>query len=187
MAGHCDEARGRVLEGARSLFLHYGFRRTTMSDIAREAGMSRPTLYTLFANKQEVFAAVVERRTGEIARDLERRLAETSAIEDMLDAAFELVAINAYKKRRETPFGREVFALAAEVTGELLEEAHERFIQVLAAGLEAREACPAGLPPRRLAALVITSARGLSDHARDLDELRALLADLKILVTGAER
>ena len=37
----------------------YGVRRTTMSDIATAAGISRQTLYSSYANKEEVLAAAI--------------------------------------------------------------------------------------------------------------------------------
>ena len=51
--------RERVADAALIVFQRYGFARTTMSDIAEAVGMSRPALYLLFPNKEEIFAAAV--------------------------------------------------------------------------------------------------------------------------------
>lgn len=37
-----------------------GFEKTTMSDIAKQAGVSRPTLYKHFANKLDIFFAAID-------------------------------------------------------------------------------------------------------------------------------
>jgi AcrR family transcriptional regulator len=50
----------RVLEAALRVFARYGFRRTSMADVAAEAGVSRPALYQWFANKEALFRAVGE-------------------------------------------------------------------------------------------------------------------------------
>ena len=52
--------RRRVVETATGIFLRYGYARTTMADIAQAAGLSRPTLYLTFPDKEGVFQAVIE-------------------------------------------------------------------------------------------------------------------------------
>ena len=43
------------------LFLRFGYRKTSMDDIARAAGVSRQALYLWFPNKEALFCAVVDR------------------------------------------------------------------------------------------------------------------------------
>ncbi|WP_149589739.1 TetR/AcrR family transcriptional regulator [Tabrizicola flagellatus] len=54
--------RGRkfdqVLEGARKIFLRDGFERASVDDIAREAGVSKATIYAYFPDKQLLFLEV---------------------------------------------------------------------------------------------------------------------------------
>jgi len=47
-----------ILDAALRRFSHYGYRRTSMDDIAREAELSRTALYQHFANKEEIFRAL---------------------------------------------------------------------------------------------------------------------------------
>jgi AcrR family transcriptional regulator len=55
-----DSAKARqIIEGARAIFLAQGFDAASMSDIARAAGVSKGTLYVYFANKEELFQAIV--------------------------------------------------------------------------------------------------------------------------------
>src|SRR5262249_14181623 len=56
-----DNAKRRqIVDGARSVFLARGFDAASMGDIAKEAGVSKGTLYVYFKNKEELFAAIVE-------------------------------------------------------------------------------------------------------------------------------
>src|SRR3974390_139978 len=56
-----DSAKRRqIVEGARQIFLSQGFDAASMNDIARTAGVSKGTLYVYFADKEELFAAIVE-------------------------------------------------------------------------------------------------------------------------------
>jgi AcrR family transcriptional regulator len=52
-------SRHRILMGAARATARYGTRKTTMSDIAREAGVAKATLYNHFRTKQEVYDALV--------------------------------------------------------------------------------------------------------------------------------
>jgi len=51
--------RRQIVEGARSIFLARGFDAASMADIAKEAGVSKGTLYVYFKNKEELFAEIV--------------------------------------------------------------------------------------------------------------------------------
>lgn len=53
-----DDKRGTILESALTVFFTYGFKKTSMDDIAKEAGVSRPALYQLFKNKTDIFRAL---------------------------------------------------------------------------------------------------------------------------------
>ncbi|WP_084526426.1 TetR/AcrR family transcriptional regulator [Nocardia vaccinii] len=51
--------REQVLAAALDTFVRYGYRKTSMEDVARAADISRPGLYLLFGSKQELFTAAV--------------------------------------------------------------------------------------------------------------------------------
>ena len=53
-----DEKRDAMLLGAHTQFRIYGYRKTSMEDIARELGISRASLYSYFENKDEIFRSV---------------------------------------------------------------------------------------------------------------------------------
>jgi AcrR family transcriptional regulator len=55
------ERRAALVEAAESLFLAQGYGATSMDDVAQAVGMSKKTLYQLFASKEALFEAVVER------------------------------------------------------------------------------------------------------------------------------
>lgn len=57
---HMSELRDKILIGAESLFLRYGFKSITMDDVARELGVSKKTLYQFFVDKQDLVNQCVE-------------------------------------------------------------------------------------------------------------------------------
>jgi AcrR family transcriptional regulator len=54
-----DPIREEILNGARDLFERFGFKKTTMEDIARQIGKSKSALYYYYKTKEEIFEAVV--------------------------------------------------------------------------------------------------------------------------------
>ncbi|WP_444454979.1 TetR/AcrR family transcriptional regulator [Rhodobacter capsulatus] len=61
----------QVLEGARKVFLRDGFEGASVDDIAREAGVSKATLYSYFPDKRLLFMAIA---TGECQRQADEAL-----------------------------------------------------------------------------------------------------------------
>lgn len=47
----------QIQAAAEKLFLHYGFRKTSVDQIAREAGIGKGTIYNYFRNKEELFGS----------------------------------------------------------------------------------------------------------------------------------
>lgn len=76
------EMARRILDTAYALFLDFGFRRTTMEDVARRLGTSRITLYRHFGDKDALFQAVVIRECRRTMRAIQEQLASVAAPED---------------------------------------------------------------------------------------------------------
>lgn len=53
------QKRLAVLQAARRLFLDKGYDGTSMDDVATEAGVSKPTVYRYFADKERMFTEIV--------------------------------------------------------------------------------------------------------------------------------
>src|SRR6476661_6012028 len=52
--------RAQIIDGARRVFLAQGFDAASMGAIAREASVSKGTLYVYFKSKEELFETIVE-------------------------------------------------------------------------------------------------------------------------------
>ncbi|MBA2125168.1 TetR family transcriptional regulator [Hyphomicrobium methylovorum] len=67
-AGTDPAKRRQILEGAGRMFSTLGFDGTSMSDVAREAQVSKATLYVYFQDKEHLFTAIcAERRDRNIS------------------------------------------------------------------------------------------------------------------------
>jgi AcrR family transcriptional regulator len=83
-------ATRRVVATARRQFLSQGFRRVTMDELADELGMSKKTLYGLFASKTALVEAVILDKFRCVESDLRRITAASRG--DVLGALRRLVA-----------------------------------------------------------------------------------------------
>lgn len=73
----------QVLEGARTVFLRDGFEGASVDDIAREAGVSKATLYSYFPDKRLLFVEVAK---VECASQSDAAIAQVGATGDIREA-----------------------------------------------------------------------------------------------------
>src|ERR687894_2377279 len=64
-----SERRARILDAAERCFVRAGFHRTTMQDVAAEAGMSPGNLYRYFRSKDVIVAGLAERDRARVMAD----------------------------------------------------------------------------------------------------------------------
>lgn len=101
-----DPKRQLIVHHAREHFVSVGYAATRVEPIAREAGVSTATLYTLFSGKAALFMAVIE----DAAEDFARQMAGVRAIEG--DARSTLTSFaEAYAAFMGDPFVRSIFRL----------------------------------------------------------------------------
>src|SRR5579862_3182790 len=127
--GAKESTRDLILDATDRIMARYGFRKMTRDDLAREAGVSKRTIYLHFANKEDVGLSSIGRvvegvhnQLGALARSdgrpseklrqmlIVRVMGRIESIKDYyqsLDELFEVVR-PAYMARRKTYFVREV-------------------------------------------------------------------------------
>jgi len=64
----------RILDAAAELILRWGYRKTTIDDIARQAGVAKGTIYLHWKTREELFAALIKREKVEVAEDIKQRI-----------------------------------------------------------------------------------------------------------------
>ncbi len=69
-----QERAERILDTAARLFVRYGYDKTTVDEIAREAGVAKGTLYLYWPSKEVLAEALLYREVRRVAEDFLRRL-----------------------------------------------------------------------------------------------------------------
>ena len=124
--------RQRLLRSAGALFSRWGFDKTSMDEIAREAGISKGTVYLEFPNKDALFKAVLHWEFARYAEDWLRRFEQDDAnwnFARMVQHSLAAVAANPFIKalmmRDQRIFGsflrrdKELFGMAVSMRAEL--------------------------------------------------------------------
>lgn len=96
----------QVLEGARTVFLRDGFEGASVDDIAREAGVSKATLYSYFPDKRMLFVEVARRECRRQADEALELVTKTAAPDRVLAEAARRI-IDFFLSE----FGRRVFRI----------------------------------------------------------------------------
>jgi AcrR family transcriptional regulator len=80
---HQDIKREKILEASYQRFLHYGYSKTTMNEIAGDLSMSKALLYYYFPDKSQLYIAVMRKLANEYIKGLEDN---TDAFNSLKDA-----------------------------------------------------------------------------------------------------
>ncbi|HEY0713870.1 MAG TPA: TetR/AcrR family transcriptional regulator [Polyangia bacterium] len=159
-----DARRRAILDAAVNVFVRYGFRKTSMEEVARAAQVSRQGLYLHFATKEDLFREGVQHTLSQSLA------AATAALRDpKLDLEARLLgAFDAMIGRYVGMSGASATDLAetaSALLGPILQEHEERFAEAVARTLSAGKLAAAyksaGLTARELADVFAAVARGL--------------------------
>ena len=103
------ETKTRIVEAALKAFRQFGIQRTTMSDIAKEAGLSRQTLYSTLGSKEEIVAETIGFVTRQTLERIKERLAECRSLNEQLDVYFEENVIIPFEYIQSDPGARDIW------------------------------------------------------------------------------
>ena len=81
-----EEVRTHIVGIARRIFTRYGFRKTTMEEIASASQMGKSSIYYYFKSKEDIFRAVVEFEAIMLKERLNRIISKDSSPTERLKA-----------------------------------------------------------------------------------------------------
>mgnify|MGYP001795374529 CR=1 FL=1 len=178
------EKRQSIIEAAKACFLNYGFKRTSMADIAEQVGISRPALYTHFENKEAIFRALSEQLHQASLKQAQAALREKGKIGDSLLAAFEYRSVELFALVCDSAHGEELMDINSKVAADVFREAKQEFVEMLTQALQ--EAQSNGeiqlenldINTRQAAELLVNAASGLKEAVSTAEDYRLSLGRL---------
>lgn len=88
----------KVLEAAMQLFWEKGYEATSLSDLTARMGIQRPSIYSTFGDKKELFEAALRRYTTSRAANIRARLQSHVSVKQAFATFFEEVIQAEYMK-----------------------------------------------------------------------------------------
>ena len=181
-----SDSEPKLIQAAIETFARYGFRRTTMGDIAKTAGLSRQTLYASYSNKEEILAAAIEALGHETLANLEVQWATASDVAEVLAIFCEQITVKEFEMIRNMPDAED---LISGLTGES-KAALGRVQASYSAALSDKLRTVSEIDAKSAAVMAeffVLAAKGLKHVAEDTDHLRnqlSLLSSAAILRMG---
>jgi AcrR family transcriptional regulator len=176
-----DDARERILAAAERCIDRHGIRKTTMDDVACEVGLSRPSVYRYFADRDDLLIELITRHARALIDRARKSIARQSSLSDRI---VESVIYTAEHARRD-PLTRHVIdpdasslgrRMIASGTTEMMRA--EMWDPVLDAAVANNE-LPPGLPRSDihlwLGNVTLMVMRGLEDGDGDVRRYRSIL------------
>ena len=186
-----DEKQARILDAAVSVFAIYGYRRASMEDIAREAGMSRAALYQYFRNKEDILVHGIQSYFDATEIAMKQELTPGRNLFEALLLGCEAQAGEAAKMLFNSPHGAEFLSLKSAMPGDVSARGVARIARVWADWLDeeaaaGRVALPEG-GAAEVAEAIVAGQHGQKEAARDYDDYRARLRVFADLMARALR
>jgi AcrR family transcriptional regulator len=189
--GDAESRRAAILDAALRVFGQYGYRRTSMEDIARETGIGKGTIYLSFAGKEEVFQALSQRLAQRMLADAQAASRRPGTTANKL-AAMNTAWFGTYADTiRRSPHAAELLDAKHRLSADVVAEAASRYKRLVrdvlteAAGAGELDLESAGLTADTAAELLIASARGLQSSAASPAAYRRYLKALvRVMVAG---
>ena len=148
-----------------------------MAAIADEAGFAKATIYAYFADKDDVFRAVAASVAERLIAAVDGGLAGSGSTGMRLVAALRAKDTLVYKLVTASSHAGELFEARDRLVRSLFSDTDNRILERVAAALaDGRER---GLPPARLARILVRASRGLAARA---ESANALGKDIEFLV-----
>ena len=176
-----------IINAAIQVFMRYGIRRTTMNDIASEAGLVRQTLYTAYSSKDEVLCAAIRYFADQSLSAIRKGWEGAENLGEKLDIYFEHAIIASFAIVRSSPDADDMISGYNAAGKAEIARAQERKKAAIAEILDPHESGirDAGLSVDQLADYIQSASMGVRNSARTELHLRSLLAALKTTVLSA--
>jgi AcrR family transcriptional regulator len=170
--------RNRILEGALTVFLAYGYQRTTMDDIARAAEMSRPSLYLQFRNKADIYRAIAADIMDQSVLAAERAAAGPGDLAERLSGLIEDAVFSLHERLAGSPHAADIMDmknnLAADLVGRWKDGLCRAIVGAIAeeVALTGVDLAARDLSPPLLASLMMDGLEGMKLRIPDPQQQR---------------
>lgn len=181
------EKKHKIIEAAHSVFLRYGYKRVTMNDIAEAAEISRPAIYLLFPNKEEVFKSVIKHMAETNLNEIRKGIATLSSPEKKLKFAFEIWAVRPFELIKSSPDASELTYFGHQFSREVFDKIGAAFEMELVSIIEPhmKSNTHSPLSAKKTAQIMRGAIRGFKEMSHNSSDLRQMIKDFLDIILSA--
>jgi AcrR family transcriptional regulator len=175
-----DQKTIEILTAGWAMFARYGFAKTTMSDIAKEAGIARQTLYNAFPSKEEVLRAVVRHAGEQSLSAVTDEWTRSQSLEEKLAAFHTHGPINWFEAMVIAPDWGELMDGLHRASSEELRTLEETWVAELTNLFDdhAKANGQTETSPEELARFFYTTSKNAKHGVQNVAELKARLVTI---------
>lgn len=178
-----------LVETAFRRFAHYGIKKTSMAEIAKDAGVSRQTLYNAFKNKEDLLFAAMLGYANSAHDGIVSGCGKDIGLEARLDVLFDLLVQKPFDAMQLAPHIDEIVQASEqfdETQKTLVEEIYYAGIREALAPYSAQIQA-AGLELMPLVVFIKSSFRQIKSEAENSAQLVEMFQPLRLLLLNTLR
>lgn len=86
-----EDKKTMIADSFQRHYFHFGYRKTTLDEIAKDCGISKKTIYTFFSNKEDVYYYIVSRNAHKYCIKMGKKLRLKITIFEKLKMLVEMI------------------------------------------------------------------------------------------------
>jgi AcrR family transcriptional regulator len=126
-----EERKKDILDAALYCFLNFGFQKTSMDDVAKKAGISRPLIYLKFKNKEDLLLGLFDHIMEGPMKEAEEIAKSNLSKKEKLSRIVEVLKIGPWGKISGCPMSQEFFNSCCDMDEKTFERYEKHKLKLL--------------------------------------------------------
>ena len=180
-----------ILKSAQSCFIKYGYKRTTLDDIAKEANISRAAIYLIFSNKEDLFSSLLEYLHNNLLEKIKNYFLKNNGLEKKLINFFYTKSEMFFELANNSNHGKEILDASSHLFYGTMQKCNNDFLGLIISELDNSvnhkeiDISNLSVTTQDLAKTIISSANGIKNDSVNFKEYKNKISILiKIFITS---
>ncbi len=181
-----NERNIKIVETAIRLFVQYSVAKTSMAEIAEEAGVARQTVYNSFESKEDLIFAALLHYADYTKNNIELDCKGFTEPGPRLDVLFKHMAVVPFEAMQKFPHVDEIMVFAENLSEErkaIIKNTYKDAIRHVLLPFES-QIRDFKIEPERLYDLMKAMLTQIKREAKDVENLRQLFEPIRLLLTN---
>ncbi len=175
------ESEEKYAAAALQVFKRFGVRKATMEEIALEAGVSKPTLYATFRNKDQALASAIRLAKGAAIKAIRSSWEGVNSLDEKLEILFEQLVVAGYDMLQNSPDADAFENAIGDASGTAIADTRKLEATLLADAFSSHAATiERDTTPDAYAIFVVTAAMQAKRQSKSREDLLLFLNALKL-------